>query len=122
MPLKPYAQDPELKRRWIERLQRDGLEGPVCYFKAVKQNCNLEDDRELLREDRNHNIITKPYLYIAFTDDWVCRTDLNREPAEAGTLQDFEQHNVRAGHWAPYEKPQEIAAILADWLMRRFPV
>ena len=122
VPLRPYAQDSAFKTRWIERLSRDGLEAPGCYYKAVKQNCNLEDDRELLRADANHNVVTKPYLYIAFTDDWVSRTDLNRDAVDNGFLRDYEQHLVRAGHWALYEKPLEIAEILADWLKRRFPV
>lgn len=122
VPLKPYAQDPELKRHWIDRLRRDGLEAPVCYYIALKQNANLPDDREFLLNDPNFNVVTKPYLYISFTGDWVPRTDLNRDPVQNGLITDFEQHNVCAGHWGLYEKPQEVAEILADWLRRRFPV
>lgn len=121
VPLKPYAEDPELKRYWINRLTRDGLEAPVCYYSALKQNINISEDREFIK-DPNFNQVTKPYLYISFTGDWVPRTDLNNEPVARGLITDFEQYNVRAGHWSLYEKPQEIAEILADWLKRQFPV
>ncbi len=120
-PLKPYAQDLEFKRRWTDRLSRDGLEAPVCYYKALKSNYNLEEDRELLRQDAEANRVTKPVLYIAFTGDWVSRTDMNQAFVDSGMITDYEQHTVRAGHWGPYEKPQEVAEMLVDWLKRRFP-
>lgn len=100
-------------------MTRDGLEAPICYYKAVKFNFGLAEDLEL-NEDPNFNHITKPYLYIGFTGDWVPRTDLNNEPVANGFITDYEQHIVRAGHWSLYEKPQEIAEILVDWLARKF--
>ena len=118
---KPYAKDPELKKRFIERLGRDGLSGPVCYYKALAQNKMLDEQRELLK-DPDAKIITHPYLYIGFTGDWVPRTDLNDPHVEAGLIKDFEKHVVEAGHWSLYEEPVEIAEIIVNWLKRRFPV
>lgn len=94
----------------------------MCYYNALKLNHNLAEDRELLKHDPDIGTVEKPYLYISFTGDWVPRTDLNNDPVQRGLIKDFEQHNVVAGHWSLYEKPQEIAEILADWLKRRFPV
>ena len=47
---------------------------------------------------------------------------MNNDAVANGLLKDFEQHIVVAGHWSLYEKPQEIAEILADWLKRKFAV
>lgn len=80
----------------------------------------LEDERDLVKKPETR-VISKPYLYIGFTGDWVPRTDLNQPSVESGLIKDYEEHIVEAGHWSLYEKPVEIVGILADWLKRRFP-
>ena len=118
VPLKPYAEDPELKRYFIDRLSRDGLAGAVCYYKVLAQSKMLEDDKEILKNPDN-KVIKVPYLYVGFTGDWVSRPEFNRPIADAGMMLDYEEIVVDAGHWSLYEKPVEIAGILVDWLMRR---
>lgn len=41
---------------------------------------------------------------------------------EAGLVDDVEEKVVEAGHWVMYEKPEEMAGLMKDWLERRFPV
>jgi pimeloyl-ACP methyl ester carboxylesterase len=41
---------------------------------------------------------------------------------EQGLVEDLEEKVVDAGHWVLYEKPDEIAELIADWLKRKFPV
>jgi pimeloyl-ACP methyl ester carboxylesterase len=34
---------------------------------------------------------------------------------------DLETHMIgRAGHWVHHERPEEVSALLVDWLVRRF--
>ena len=119
--LKPYAKDPALKKRFIERMGRDGFAGPVCYYHTLKENGNLEDEKALCRhpEDRK---ITVPLLYIGATGDWVCRTDLMSDAKEAGLVLNLEERVIEAGHWCLYEKPEEIAKMIGDWLSRKYSV
>ncbi|KAK5111380.1 hypothetical protein LTR62_005221 [Meristemomyces frigidus] len=119
--LKPYAQTPEFRAMFIDRLRRDGLEGAVNYYLALTHNHNLADEREYLAS-KAARTIRVPVLYIGQTGDWVCRTDLMREPREAGLLVgDVEERVVEAGHWCLYEKPEEIGGLIKDWVVRRFP-
>ncbi|KAF2770518.1 alpha/beta-hydrolase [Teratosphaeria nubilosa] len=77
VPLKHYedgAGGARLRKSFIDRLSRDGLEGPVQYYVSLKHNTNLEDERELCAKP-NGARIDVPMLYIGETGDWVCRTD-----------------------------------------------
>lgn len=120
--LKPYAKDPELKKRYMERIKRDGFSGPVCYYHALKDNTMLEDEKLLCNsvEDKKINV---PLLYIGQTGDWVCRTELMVDAKEAGLVNDLEEKVIDAGHWFLYdaEQSKELAGLVNDWLSRRFP-
>lgn len=125
VPLKPYAEDPKLKEYYYNRLMRDGLEGPVCYYHSLKNNTMLEDERALcdrMGQPDDKRKIDVPLLFIGQTGDWVCRTDLMIDSKKEGLVSDVEEKAVLAGHWVLYEKPQEIADLIGDWLTRRFPV
>lgn len=124
VPLKPYKNQEKLIKRFKERLSRPGaLEAAVCYYHTLKNNTMLEDERALCRAaDNADKKITVPVCYIGQTGDWVCRTDLMSDAKKEGLVDDVEEHAVEAGHWVLYEKPEEIAGILKDWLTRRFPV
>ncbi|KAM3414980.1 hypothetical protein BST61_g10117 [Cercospora zeina] len=119
--LKPYAKDPVLFERFKERLCRDGFEGPVQYYHSLKNNTMIEDERELV-EKKDGAKIEVPLLYIGQTGDWVCRVDLMGDAKEAGLVEDLEEKVVDAGHWVLYEKPEEIAGIIQEWLVKKFPV
>lgn len=41
---------------------------------------------------------------------------------EADLVGDVEEKVVEAGHWVFYEKPEEMAGLIKDWLLRKFPV
>ena len=121
VPLKQYKKGEELKRSFIERMSRDGFEGPVCYYHSLKNNTMLEDEKKLSKS-RENMMIDVPLLYIGQTGDWVCRTDLMGDAKSQGLVPDLEEKVVDAGHWVLYEKPEDIAEIIGDWLNRRFPV
>jgi len=121
--LKPYAKNPDLKKRYIDRMTRDGFDAPVNYYHTLAGNTMLEDEQELANKPNDiGKKIDVPLLYIGQTGDWVCRTDLMIDAKEQGLVSDVEEKVVDAGHWVLYEKPDEIASLIIDWLQRRFPV
>jgi soluble epoxide hydrolase/lipid-phosphate phosphatase len=121
--LKPYARNPELKKRFVDRMSKAGFEAPVQYYHSLAQNTMLDDERDLCKaEDASDQKITVPLLYIGQTGDWVCRTDLMDPAKKQGLVADLEEKVVDAGHWVLYEKPDEIAGLITDWLRRKFPV
>lgn len=123
MELKPYAKNPELKKRFIDRMSKGGFGGPVQYYHSLASNTMIEEELELCKAvDKSDRKITVPLLYIGQTGDWVCRTDQMGPAREQGLVDDLEEKVVDAGHWVLYEKPDEIATLIADWLQRKFPV
>lgn len=125
VPLKPYPEGERQKQRFIERMSRDGFEGPCNYYHSLANNTMIEDERELCKPGPNgedKRKIEVPMLYIGQTGDWVCRTDLMVDAKEKGLVDDLEEKVVDAGHWCLYECPDKIAEAISEWLMRRFPV
>lgn len=123
--LKGYPEGEKLKQRFIERLSRDGLEGPVCYYLSLANNTMLEDERELCQPGPNGEDLRRievPFLYIGQTGDWVCRTDLMTPAKDKGLVPDCEEKVLQAGHWCLYECPDKVAEAISEWLVRRFPV
>jgi soluble epoxide hydrolase/lipid-phosphate phosphatase len=121
--LKPYARNPELKKRFIDRLGKSGLEAPVQYYHLLVKNTRLDDERDLCKAEGGEvGKIEVPLLYIGQTGDFVCRVDQMGPAKEQGLVPDLEEKVVDAGHWVLYEKPDEIAGLITDWLQRRFPV
>ncbi|QIX02359.1 hypothetical protein AMS68_007876 [Peltaster fructicola] len=120
---KPYPDLEKVRASFIKRLSRDGLEGPVNYYHSLKNNTMLEDERTLCNTPNDQaRKIEVPLLYIGQTGDWVCRTDLMSDTKDQGLVADLEEKVVDSGHWVLYEKPEEIASLLRDWLSRKFPV
>lgn len=116
--LRPYAQEDQFKRDFIERFTRDGFEGPQCWYKAAVQNCQYQCDSQL---PKGVDKVEVPVLYIGATDDAICRPEVLYPSIQAGLLPKLEQAEmIDAGHWIPYEKPQEVAVRIEAWLKRHY--
>ncbi|KAK4971833.1 hypothetical protein LTR28_013168, partial [Elasticomyces elasticus] len=126
IPLRYYPKGEEVRRRFLERLGKDGLEGPVNYYYTLRDNTMLEEERALCPETsedgKDRRKIDVPVLYIGQTGDWVCRVDLMGDAVQKGLVSDLEEKVVQGGHWILYEKPDEIASIIGEWVQKRFPV
>jgi len=122
---KPYPNWAAEKARFVQRLSRDGFEGPVCYYHSLANNTMIDDERALCEKStdgKDQRVIDVPLLYIGQTGDWVCRTDLMADAQKQGLVPDLEEKVLDAGHWWAYEKPEECADMIAEWLKRRFPI
>nr|POE47151.1 bifunctional epoxide hydrolase 2 [Quercus suber] len=118
--LKPYAKDEALKKRYLDRLATSGLTAPVQYYVTLKENTMIDDERVLCHGDVRE--INVPLLYVGQTGDWVCRTDLMGDARKEGLVgSNVTEKVIEAGHWCLYEKPQEVAEIIGDWLTKHFP-
>lgn len=125
VPLRWYPNGEAVKERFVERLTRDGLEGPVNYYHSLKNNTMLEDERALCEKAGQEDDLRRidvPVLFIGQTGDWVCRVDLMQDAVKEGLVPDLEERVVQGGHWILYEKPDEIADTIVEWVARRFSV
>lgn len=58
-------------------------------------------------------------MVIGSDGDAVCRIDAIERPKALGLVPDHEVHEVRSGHWAPFEQQEEISKIVLDWLAKK---
>ena len=124
-PLRYYPNGEHDRKRFIERLTRDGLKGPVNYYHSLKDNTMLKDEQSLCEKAGKEGDLRKievPLLFIGQTGDWVCRVDLMQDAVKENLVTDLEVKVVQGGHWILYEKPDEIAHTITEWVTRRFPV
>ncbi|KAJ8116478.1 hypothetical protein OPT61_g2102 [Boeremia exigua] len=115
--LRPYAQDPTFKKTFIDRMTRDGFEGPQCWYRATVQNYQSASDKEL---PRDRMVVKVPALYIGCTDDPVCRPE-GMASYKAQLIPYLEEAEmINASHWVPYEAPDEVIKRIEPWLKKTF--
>ncbi len=106
-----FATDEEVEH-YVRVFERTGFGGGINWYRNIDANAASYPEVGTMPLD-------VPTLMI--TAEW----DPALPPALAanmGTLcSDLETHMVaKAGHWAPQEYPEEVNALMVDWLTRRF--
>lgn len=59
-------------------------------------------------------VIKQPTLYVLATKDEILTRDLAKNMERS--IPNLTRGEVRAGHWALWQTPAEVNAILKDWL------
>ena len=111
--LKPYRDGERLMREWIEEKRQGGLMAPTCWYRAMAHGHQAETEKTLDPK------VVHPYLFVGCDGDAVCRTDAIEGPKKAGLVPDLTVKEVQSGHWCLYEKPDEVASIMVDWLTQK---
>ena len=62
----------------------------------------------------NRKIIKQPTLYILATKDDVLTREMSRGMEK--TVPNLTRGEVPAGHWALWQTPDQVNAILKDWI------
>jgi pimeloyl-ACP methyl ester carboxylesterase len=107
----PIVSDEEL-RFYVDVYERSGFTGGLNWYRAYRTN--IEEARGVDYR------IDKPALMISAADDWFWGRDSTVGMVDL--LPQLEAHVVRdAAHWLHQERPDEVNALLLDWLERAFP-
>ncbi|OWY47610.1 hypothetical protein AA0114_g11174 [Alternaria tenuissima] len=115
--LRKYAQNPEFKKTFIDRMTRDGFEGPQCWYRATVLNYQSASDKELPRE---RMVVKVPALFIGTKQDPVCLPTIMSSYKEQLLPHLEEAELIDASHWVPYEAPDEVVRRIAPWLQKNF--
>lgn len=113
VPVKKYAQDPELERTWIARMKRDTFVGPQNWYHATRYNHHYNAERAIPPENF---VIKVPVLYLGCTGDTVCLIELMEPPKQAGLLPNLETKIFDSAHWCTMEIPDQIGPAIVEWL------
>jgi len=115
--LKSYAQDENLKREFVERIKRDGTQGGLMYYRAGVDGCQFEAELEIPKERLK---LEMPVLFFGCSKDAVCRKEVIGLAQGMGLLPDLKVVELDCGHWSPFEKPDEVADAIAEFVRKRF--
>ena len=95
---------------YVDTYQRTGFTGGINWYRNIDRNWELTKHVEYK--------VNVPSLYVGAEDDVVL------PPSSANGIErfvpDIEKKTIAdCGHWTQQEKPEELNAILIDWLKRR---
>ena len=113
LPLKEYAQDEKLMKEWLQQTKEGGMMSPTCWYRALANGHQSETEKKL------NGKVEKPYLFIGCDGDPVCRTDFIEQAKQEGLCPDLTVRELHSGHWCPYEKPDEVAKTIVEWLKEK---
>ena len=115
--IKPYAHDAKLRDDWIAGRKENGFEAPVCWYLALLEGVQFESDK--LVPDENYEV-NVPLLYIGCSDDAVCRPEMAEQPRAAGLTPDLTVKILEGvAHWPMYEKPEDAAKLITDFIQKK---
>ena len=97
---------------YVDAFTRSGFTGPINWYRNLDRNWEATPHLDGARID-------VPSLMVTAEWDVVLRPEM-AEPMR-DTVSDLEIHLIPAcGHWTQQEKPDELNAVMIDWLGRRF--
>ncbi|MEL7030509.1 MAG: alpha/beta hydrolase, partial [Pseudomonadota bacterium] len=98
--------------RYVETFRQTGFAGGINWYRNFDRNYALTEDVSYQ--------IDRPCLMITAELDIFLRPELADKMPRL--CPDLEMRMIEdCGHWTQWEKPDELNAILVDWLSRRFP-
>ncbi|KAI5921347.1 epoxide hydrolase-like protein [Camillea tinctor] len=113
---RPYA-TPAARAAFVDRFRTGGFAAPLCWYRAISENVQSEAAKSV--PEANY-VVRVPTLFVICEQDAVCRREGSDRAKEAGLLPDIEEKTIDSGHWCPYEKPEEVGALMLAFLEKRF--
>ena len=96
---------------YVNAFRQTGFEGGVNWYRNFTRNWQKSE----VVEDK----INVPCLMISAANDVVLRPEMTE--GMENFIPDLEKHIIAdCGHWTQSEKPDELNALITDWLKRRF--
>ena len=110
-PVQAYAEG-KSRDDFVQRMSRDGFEGPQCWYKAWV-NLGHEADQKI---SKDAVVVNVPCLFWGGKDDKVCRPEALEDPKSKGLLPHLTTNVREGGHWAFLATPDVFGKDLTNWL------
>ena len=102
---------PEETDYYVKAFEKTGYTGGLNWYRNFTRN--WENSAHLVEK------IHVPCLMISAANDFVLRPEMTE--GMENYIPDLEKHIIPdCGHWTQAEKPDELNALMTDWLKRRF--
>jgi len=97
-------------------LQRTGFFGPDSYYMNTDRNADYAS------RAKNGGRIDLPVLFLHGEYDYTCETvDSQLAEPMRQDCRNLEEVVIQSGHWMAQEKPSQVNAALAKWLVTKVP-
>lgn len=107
----PLVDDDEMDV-YVRTYERSGFRGGINWYR------NIDRNRDLI-PGIGQEPLDVPSLQVCAEWDFALRPDM--ADGKEALLSDYERHDIpKAGHWVQQEYPDELNAVMIDWLERRF--
>ena len=98
---------------YADKFSAGGFTGPINWYRNFKHN--WKSTRGVRQQ------VQVPSLFIGASDDIVVSP--KQIEAMKPNVDDLEVHIIEdCGHWTQQEKPDELNAVMLEWLQRRYPI
>ncbi|KAL6694250.1 Alpha/Beta hydrolase protein [Trichoderma pleuroticola] len=111
-PVQDYATN-QMRENFLNRMKRDGIESSLCYYRSLLDGRFYKQDSRLPAERYKIDV---PYLFIAGTQDVVCRAQGIEAVESLGLAPHLTVKKLDAGHWSMLAKPDEVGMYFLEWL------
>ena len=102
---------PEELAYYTKLFEKSGFVGGINWYRNFTRNWEMSEGQV--------EKVTAPSLMVSAADDIVLRPELTIGMEQY--VPDLEKHVIAdCGHWTQSEKPEELNALMVDWLKRRF--
>ena len=96
---------------YVQQYARNGMHGPLNWYRTGE--LNFKDEGELAEKFIQGFKFHIPTLFVAGKKDAALPPSMSK--GMENFFDGLRKEEVDAGHWALWEKPKEINAILGDW-------
>jgi soluble epoxide hydrolase / lipid-phosphate phosphatase len=97
---------------YVQEYSRNGLHGPLNWYRTGE--LNFEDEKSLVSFWEEGGKLEIPVLYVAGTKDAALPPSLGAGMGRWCSA--LTKGEVVAGHWALWEKPEEVNVFVGEWL------
>ena len=97
-----------------DSLKRNGFSGPTAYY------LNHDLNYKYAQNSVNNGVLNVPALFIEARFDRVCDTSISllSEPMRK-FCRNLTECSIESGHWIGLERPEEVNAAIARWLVTK---
>ena len=96
---------------YTKLFEKSGFVGGINWYRNFTRNWQITEGQV--------EKVTAPALMVSAADDIVLRPEMTIGMEQY--VPDLEKHVIAdCGHWTQSEKPEELNALMVDWLKRRF--
>ncbi len=96
---------------YLDGFQRAGFRGGINWYRNFTRNWQMSEGVT--------QKVVQPSLMICAADDRVLPPSM--ADGMSTYVDDLETHIIeKCGHWTQNEQPEQLAALMQDWVMRRF--